>query len=198
MRVQGYNYFGLTRKGKSTVYREWAPAAAGAQLIGDFNDWHGTHMQRIEGGAWEVTIPDSECWAAGVLPLAGPSASPFAGVVCLLDQAARASCDCCGGVPVHGRWACRGRTWEATAPGKELQRSSGGTACCMCCSAAVSFVMTVQAHRAVSSLSGSAQPAPHVPARRSSPTRSKVSVPPFGTGPKPAVATSSKAPALLL
>ena len=66
--MQGYNYFGLTRKGKSTVYREWAPAAAGAQLIGDFNDWHGTHMQRVEGGAWEVTIPDSECWAAEVLP----------------------------------------------------------------------------------------------------------------------------------
>ena len=43
------------------MYREWAPAAAGAQLIGDFNDWHGTHMQRVEGGVWEVTIPDSEC-----------------------------------------------------------------------------------------------------------------------------------------
>ena len=66
--MQGYDYFGLTRKGKSTVYREWAPAAAGAQLIGDFNDWHGTHMQRVEGGAWEVTIPDSECWAAEALP----------------------------------------------------------------------------------------------------------------------------------
>ena len=47
------------REKGATVFREWMPAAAGALLIGDFNNWTGTHMQKADGGMWECTIPDS-------------------------------------------------------------------------------------------------------------------------------------------
>ncbi len=56
--LQGYERFGFTRVGAATVYREWAPAATGAQLIGDFNGWAGTALQRDAEGVWSVTLPD--------------------------------------------------------------------------------------------------------------------------------------------
>lgn len=37
---QGYEYFGFNRVEGGIIYREWAPAAAGASLIGDFNGWN--------------------------------------------------------------------------------------------------------------------------------------------------------------
>lgn len=40
-RMQGYEKFGIIHKDGKTVYREWAPGAIAAQLIGDFNGWHG-------------------------------------------------------------------------------------------------------------------------------------------------------------
>ena len=40
------------------VYREWAPAASSAHLIGDFNSWGGTHMEKDSFGVWKVTLPD--------------------------------------------------------------------------------------------------------------------------------------------
>ena len=58
--VQGYERYGFVRQGSSTVYREWAPRAIGAQLIGDFNNWGGTWMDRDEFGVWSVTLPDGE------------------------------------------------------------------------------------------------------------------------------------------
>ncbi len=41
------------------MYREWAPGAANAQLIGDFNGWNGTEgqMTRDKFGVWEIRIP---------------------------------------------------------------------------------------------------------------------------------------------
>jgi hypothetical protein len=56
--LQGYERFGFTRAGAATVYREWAPAATAAQLIGDFNGWAGTPLQRDAQGVWSVTLPD--------------------------------------------------------------------------------------------------------------------------------------------
>lgn len=46
---QGYEYFGFNRTEGGIVYREWAPAAAGASLIGDFNSWNpDTHKMARE------------------------------------------------------------------------------------------------------------------------------------------------------
>ena len=59
--MQGYELYGFTRDGDATVYREWAPAAQSAQLIGDFNGWEGTPLQRDEFGVWSVRLPDGEC-----------------------------------------------------------------------------------------------------------------------------------------
>lgn len=44
----------------ATVYREWAPGAAEAQLIGDFNGWQGTPMERDDFGTWTLRLPDGE------------------------------------------------------------------------------------------------------------------------------------------
>ena len=57
-RMQGYELFGFTRDGGATVYREWAPAAQSAQLIGDFNGWQGTPLERDDFGVWSVRLPD--------------------------------------------------------------------------------------------------------------------------------------------
>ena len=44
------------------VYREWAPAATGLFLIGDFNGWdrRANPLQKLEFGVWEVFLPDAE------------------------------------------------------------------------------------------------------------------------------------------
>ncbi|GAB4816312.1 hypothetical protein N2152v2_003358 [Parachlorella kessleri] len=55
---KGYEKLGIIRKDGKTVYREWAPGAIAAQLIGDFNGWHGTWMERDEFGNFSVTLPD--------------------------------------------------------------------------------------------------------------------------------------------
>lgn len=44
------------------VYREWAPGATAAQLIGDFNGWSGSWMEKDQWGTWSISLPD------GVLP----------------------------------------------------------------------------------------------------------------------------------
>lgn len=36
------------------VYREWAPGAVEAQLIGDFNGWEGQPMERDDFGTWSI------------------------------------------------------------------------------------------------------------------------------------------------
>ncbi len=42
------------------MYREWAPAAQSAQLIGDFNGWQGTPLDRDDFGVWSMRLPDGE------------------------------------------------------------------------------------------------------------------------------------------
>lgn len=57
---KGYLKYGFNREGNDIVYREWAPAAREAQLIGDFNDWNGSdyQMERDPFGVWSIYIPD--------------------------------------------------------------------------------------------------------------------------------------------
>lgn len=43
------------------MYREWAPGAAEAQIIGDFNGWEGQPMERDDFGTWSIR------WAAAWL-----------------------------------------------------------------------------------------------------------------------------------
>jgi 1,4-alpha-glucan branching enzyme len=50
--------FSLSSDEKFLIYREWAPAAKGLFLIGDFNSWeYFTHpLTKIENGVWEIKI----------------------------------------------------------------------------------------------------------------------------------------------
>ncbi|KAL1814970.1 hypothetical protein ACET3Z_017544 [Daucus carota] len=59
--AQGYLKFGFNREKGVIVYREWAPAAQEAQIIGDFNAWDGCNhkMEKDQFGVWSITIPDS-------------------------------------------------------------------------------------------------------------------------------------------
>ncbi|ONI32208.1 hypothetical protein PRUPE_1G354000 [Prunus persica] len=59
--AQGYVKFGFNREEDGIVYREWAPAAQEAQLIGDFNGWDGSKhkMEKNQYGVWSIKIPNS-------------------------------------------------------------------------------------------------------------------------------------------
>ncbi|TRM68156.1 glycoside hydrolase family 13 protein [Schizophyllum amplum] len=62
----GYNKFGLILQANGdVVYREWAPNATEAYLIGDFNNWNRiSHpMKKDNYGVWEITVPakDDAC-----------------------------------------------------------------------------------------------------------------------------------------
>ncbi|KAG6878581.1 alpha-1,4-glucan branching enzyme [Termitomyces sp. T159_Od127] len=58
--TKGYDKFGfnVSRSGE-VVYREWAPNAIEANLIGDFNEWNRTShpMKKDDFGVWEITVP---------------------------------------------------------------------------------------------------------------------------------------------
>ncbi|HAG15327.1 MAG TPA: 1,4-alpha-glucan-branching enzyme [Bacteroidales bacterium] len=62
--ASAYSYFGIhfNKKENSWIYREWAPAAKGLFLIGDFNKWeYFTHpLQAIGNGVWEIKLPYEE------------------------------------------------------------------------------------------------------------------------------------------
>ncbi|KAF7098994.1 hypothetical protein CFC21_100687 [Triticum aestivum] len=55
---KGYLKFGINTENDATVYREWAPAAKDAQLIGDFNNWNGSghRMTKDNFGVWSIRI----------------------------------------------------------------------------------------------------------------------------------------------
>ena len=74
--MQGYERLGFTREGNATVYREWCPAAAAAQLIGEFNNWSGAWMERDEFGVWKVVLPDGEGLASCMISPMLTSSSP--------------------------------------------------------------------------------------------------------------------------
>ncbi|KAK7060409.1 alpha-1,4-glucan branching enzyme [Paramarasmius palmivorus] len=57
---KGYLKFGFNvGEDGEVVYREWAPNAKEAYLIGEFNDWDRTShpMTRDEFGSWEIKVP---------------------------------------------------------------------------------------------------------------------------------------------
>ncbi|KAA8650383.1 1,4-alpha-glucan branching enzyme GLC3 [Aspergillus tanneri] len=57
---RGYERFGLNVDANGNItYREWAPNALEAQLVGDFNNWDvSTHqMTKNSFGVWEITLP---------------------------------------------------------------------------------------------------------------------------------------------
>jgi 1,4-alpha-glucan branching enzyme len=57
--------FHVDERSQAVVYREWAPGATSAALIGDFNGWsrEAHAMRKNEFGVWEITIPaaDGKC-----------------------------------------------------------------------------------------------------------------------------------------
>lgn len=54
----GFNY---VEDEKGWFYREWAPAAYGLSLIGDFNGWNRSahKLKKDKYGVWEIFIPDT-------------------------------------------------------------------------------------------------------------------------------------------
>lgn len=57
---KGYEKFGFNKTPSGdVVYREWAPAAQAAALIGDFNGWNpdANPMSKDEYGVWELVLP---------------------------------------------------------------------------------------------------------------------------------------------
>nr|XP_027190205.1 1,4-alpha-glucan-branching enzyme 1, chloroplastic/amyloplastic isoform X3 [Cicer arietinum] len=60
--AKGYLKFGFNREEGGILYREWAPAAQEAQIIGDFNGWDGSnhHMEKDQFGVWSIKIPDAD------------------------------------------------------------------------------------------------------------------------------------------
>eukprot|EP00271_Cylindrocystis_brebissonii_P015791 TRINITY_DN38807_c0_g1_i1.p1 TRINITY_DN38807_c0_g1~~TRINITY_DN38807_c0_g1_i1.p1 ORF type:complete len:843 (+),score=158.78 TRINITY_DN38807_c0_g1_i1:27-2531(+) len=58
---RGYEKFGFTRQPTGIMYREWAPGATAASLIGDFNNWSPTAdvMKKDAFGVWEIFLPDN-------------------------------------------------------------------------------------------------------------------------------------------
>ncbi|KAF5747820.1 Starch branching enzyme 2.1 isoform 1 [Tripterygium wilfordii] len=58
---RAYEKFGFTRSATGITYREWAPGAKSASLIGDFNNWNpnGDVMKRNEFGVWEIFLPNN-------------------------------------------------------------------------------------------------------------------------------------------
>ena len=57
--ANGYLYYGFHKTKTCWIYREWAPHAQAAALVGDFNGWNqNTHrMTRLDGGNWEIKLP---------------------------------------------------------------------------------------------------------------------------------------------
>eukprot|EP01135_Chromosphaera_perkinsii_P007733 Nk52_evm22s967 gene=Nk52_evmTU22s967 len=55
---RGYEYYGFHKTSEGIMYREWAPGATHASLIGDFNGWNteAHPMKRNEFGVWEVLV----------------------------------------------------------------------------------------------------------------------------------------------
>ncbi|XVF07723.1 hypothetical protein REPUB_Repub06bG0164300 [Reevesia pubescens] len=58
---RGYEKLGFTRSETGITYREWAPGAKSAALIGDFNNWNPNAdiMNRNEFGVWEIFLPNN-------------------------------------------------------------------------------------------------------------------------------------------
>ncbi|CAN6604403.1 hypothetical protein TRVA0_002S04104 [Trichomonascus vanleenenianus] len=67
--AKGYEYYGFhVGDNNEIVYREWAPNATRASLIGDFNNWdrEATPMTVNSFGVWEVTVPPKADGSPGI------------------------------------------------------------------------------------------------------------------------------------
>ncbi|KAJ1959214.1 alpha-1,4-glucan branching enzyme, partial [Dipsacomyces acuminosporus] len=58
---RGYETFGLHVTPQGVRYREWAPGAKEASLVGEFNSWDvaANPMKRDEFGVWEIVVPNT-------------------------------------------------------------------------------------------------------------------------------------------
>ncbi|KAJ2059092.1 alpha-1,4-glucan branching enzyme [Coemansia sp. S146] len=58
---RGYENFGLHVTDEGVRYREWAPGAREASLVGDFNGWDigANPLTRNEYGVWETVVPNT-------------------------------------------------------------------------------------------------------------------------------------------
>uniref|UniRef100_A0A803MQJ5 1,4-alpha-glucan branching enzyme n=1 Tax=Chenopodium quinoa TaxID=63459 RepID=A0A803MQJ5_CHEQI len=58
---RGYEKMGFIRSAAGITYREWAPGAKSASLVGDFNNWNPNAdvMTRNEFGVWEIFLPNN-------------------------------------------------------------------------------------------------------------------------------------------
>ncbi|EOD06623.1 hypothetical protein EMIHUDRAFT_471184, partial [Emiliania huxleyi CCMP1516] len=59
---RGLRHFGLHRDAVGWRFREWAPSAAAASLVGDFNGWDVTAhpCEEVGGGVWEALVRDDD------------------------------------------------------------------------------------------------------------------------------------------
>src|SRR5690606_22261635 len=58
--ASGHEFFGLHKKGRNRVFREWAPNAESITLYGSFCDWRidqGIPLERRDHGIWEASFP---------------------------------------------------------------------------------------------------------------------------------------------
>ncbi|MBO5544663.1 MAG: 1,4-alpha-glucan-branching enzyme, partial [Oscillospiraceae bacterium] len=58
--ANAHEYYGFHHTRDGWVYREWAPAADGVYLMGDFNAWDALSapLTRLENGSWELCLPE--------------------------------------------------------------------------------------------------------------------------------------------
>lgn len=58
--TRGYEKYGLHATKDGVTYREWAPNAVSASLIGDFNQWdhQANPMEKDEYGTWSIVVPN--------------------------------------------------------------------------------------------------------------------------------------------
>ncbi|KAG8929015.1 alpha-1,4-glucan branching enzyme [Tulasnella sp. 417] len=71
---RGYERYGLQVYDDGTItYREWAPNAVKANLVGDFNNWdRSSHqMERDPYGVWSITIPPKAPGISMIVPSLG-------------------------------------------------------------------------------------------------------------------------------
>lgn len=55
--ANGHKYFGFQQGQGEWTFREWAPNAEKAYLVGDFNDWQESHeLKPAYGGVWEIAV----------------------------------------------------------------------------------------------------------------------------------------------
>ena len=70
--ANGHEYFGFHKTPDGWYYREWAPAADGIYLTGDFCNWdrHAHPMEKKENGVFELFLPGADSLRSGMSVLA--------------------------------------------------------------------------------------------------------------------------------